>query len=94
MNIPEALRKPLAMMFVVFMGILGVFTYGFARSDAEIRNVVYDSCTSRNVNAANTNLLLNQLIANADKSTAFKDHEKVERMAGWAALRHPLEECE
>ena len=93
MNIPEAMRKPLAVMFVVFMGLLGIQSWGFSRADAGLQEAIHNSCVSRNVNASNTNLLLNQLIANAEKSVTFKAEEKVERMAGWAALRHQLEEC-
>ena len=93
MNIPEGLRKPLAMMFLIFMGLLGIFTYGFVRSDAEIRDAIRLSCDGRNVNRNNTNKVLEQLIAGAERSITFKAEEKVERMAGWAALRQPLEEC-
>ena len=93
MNIPEALRKPLAMMFAIFMSILGVFTWGFARAASDLRAEAVASCEARNVNRSNSDAVLDKLIANAQVSTAFKTAEKVDRIAGWSALRQPPEEC-
>ena len=89
----RSMVPPMAAMFLVFMGVLAIFTFGFIRADNEVRSAIHDSCLARNAIGQNTNLLLDQLIAGAERSTAFKAEEKVERMAGWAALRQPLEEC-
>ena len=93
MHIPKELRAPLAAQFLVFMIVLSVFSTGMMYNAHTIKEAVFKSCNSRNVNASETNKVLDKLIENAQKSAAFKSEEKMDRMAGWAALRIQLEVC-
>ena len=93
MNIPEALRKPLATMFLIFMGMLTVFGLGITKNANNLSDNIYASCVARVDIEANSNRLLDQLIDAAANSTVFSPAEKAERIAGWRAVRHESETC-
>ena len=93
MNIPKELRAPLALQFLAFMIVLGVFSFGFIRSANELKASVYESCVSRAGIENNSNRLLDQLIDSASKSSVFSPAEKAERIDGWRAVRHNAEMC-
>ena len=93
MHIPKELRAPLAAQFLVFMIVLSAFSFGMMRNATNLKDAVYNSCNARNVNVVDTNKVLDKLIENAKNSTAFKSEEKIDRIAGWSALRNPLEVC-
>jgi len=93
MYIPKELRAPLAAQFLAFMIVLMGFSTYLMAADNELEDAAQHSCVSRNVNRANSNELLNRLIYNAQKSKTYDNAEKVDRMASWAALRQPPEDC-
>ena len=84
---------PLTIMFTVFMGLLFVFGWGITANANRLKGSVYDSCMSRSLITQQSNQLLDQLIINAQKSTAFTEVEKADRIAGWKAVRHQPESC-
>ena len=92
-SLRDEIVKPMAALFLIFMGVLGVFTFGFVKAANDLRAEATASCEARNVNRYNSDAVLDKLISNAQASTAFKTAEKVDRIAGWAALRQPMEEC-
>ena len=89
----RSMAPPLAVMFLIFMGMLFVFGWGITNNANKLRTAVYDSCTSRAAIEENTNRLLDQLIDSAAKSTVFSPAEKAERIAGWRAVRQSSEAC-
>ena len=93
MNIPTALRAPLAVMFLAFSAIVAGVALGITNNANHLRDAVYDSCVARNAIETNSNELLDHLIDSAAKSTVFSPAEKAERIAGWRAVRHSTESC-
>ena len=93
MNIPEAMRKPLAVMFLIFMSMLFIFAWGITNNANKLKDSVYESCMARSAIESNTNRILDQLIENAMVSTVFPPAEQAERIAGWRAVRQPVQEC-
>ena len=93
MNFPEGLRKPMATMFLIFMGMLTVFGLGITKNANNLADNVYASCLARADIEANSNRLLDQLIDAAANSSVFSPAEKAERIDGWRAVRTTSESC-
>ena len=93
MDIPVALRAPLAVMFVAFSIMLGAVSFGITNNANELKASIYDACVARSVLEANSNKILDQLIENAMVSKVFSPAEQADRIAGWRAVRHDSEAC-
>ena len=92
-HVPTPLRGPLTVMFLIFMALLTVFALGITHNANDLRDSVYESCKARSVLEGNSNRILDQLIENAMVSKVFSPAEQAERIAGWRAVRQPVQDC-
>lgn len=87
MGIPEALRKPLALMFVAYSLALAGVSFGISTNTRKIsdglRAADYESCLSNVQSAHAINTVLSAIIRATNSNTLLRADEKKTRIEGY-----------